>query len=61
MRAMRTNYNYSNSNRERRILRNVPEFYDTDKISVKKSRLCLKCGKKFLSIDLHNCLCEECV
>ncbi len=58
---MRNNYNYLSSNSERRILRNVPGGYDTNKISLKKSRLCLECGKKFLSIGPYNRLCEKCV
>ena len=46
MRAMRINYNFLNSNMERRILRNVPEYYDTSKESLKKSKLCSKSGKE---------------
>ncbi len=58
---MRNNYNCSNSKKEKIILRNVPVSYDTNKISLKKSRLCLECGKKFLSIGPYNLLCEKCV
>lgn len=58
---MRKDYSCLNSNRDRRILENVAGYHDTNKISLKKSRLCLKCGKKFLSIGPHNRLCENCV
>ncbi len=61
MSTMRTNFNYLSSNKERRKLRNVHGGYDTNKISLKKSRLCLECGKKFLSIDPYNHLCGKCV
>lgn len=46
MTIMRTNYNYLDSNKERRISRYEPGDYDTDKISLKKSKLCLKYGKE---------------
>ena len=58
---MRNNYSGLNSNRDRRILRNVPGYHDTNKISLNKKRLCLKCGKTFLSINPYNRLCEKCV
>ena len=58
---MRKDYSCLNSNRDRRTSRNVPECYDTNKINLNTRRLCLKCGKKFLSIDPYNRLCENCV
>ncbi len=54
------NYRYFVLNRERRRLRNVAEGYDSEKISLKKSRVCLKCGMKFSSNSPYNRLCDGC-
>ncbi len=54
------NYRYFVLNRERRRLRNVAEGYDTEKISLEKSRVCLKCGMKFSSNSPYNRLCDKC-
>ncbi len=54
------NYRYFVLNRERRRLRNGSGCYDTEKISLKKSRVCLKCGMKFSSSNPHNRLCDKC-
>ncbi len=56
---MRSNYSCLRSKEEKRELRTVPAYDDTVGKSVKKGRLCLKCGKKFLSIGSHNRLCEN--
>ncbi len=58
---MRNNYSCLNSNRDRRNLKDELSGYDTNKIILKKKRLCLKCGKKFCSIGPHNRICEKCV
>ena len=54
---MRNNYSDLNSNNEI----GIHGCYDTDKIGLKKSRLCLKCGNRFLSVGPHNRLCDVCV
>ncbi|MCP4268340.1 MAG: hypothetical protein GY777_22655 [Candidatus Brocadiaceae bacterium] len=58
---MKNNYSCLNSHRDRSDSRNVPERFDAKRINLKKKRLCLKCGKMFLSIGPHNRLCENCV
>jgi hypothetical protein len=58
---MNKEHNSSKSDRESETLRDTSLTCDTNKIRSKKSRLCLKCGKKFLSIGPYNCLCEKCV
>ncbi len=58
---MKNNYKCLNSNIGSRIIRRIPSRYDTSKISLKKRRLCLKCGKNFLSNGPYNRLCENCV
>ncbi len=58
---MKNNYKCLNSHSNRSTSRNVPEGIDVKRTNLKKRRLCLKCGKKFLSIGPHNRLCENCV
>ncbi len=58
---MRNNYSCLNSNRAQITSEKLPERYETDNTRLKKRRLCLKCGKKFLSIGPHNRLCEKCI
>ncbi len=58
---MKNNYRCLNSNRDGSSSSNVPGCYDTNKRILNKRRLCLKCGKKFLSIGPHNRLCEKCI
>ncbi len=58
---MRKNHNSLESDRKRKTLRDTSLTCDTNKFGSKKSRLCSKCGKKFLSIGPYNCLCEKCV
>jgi hypothetical protein len=50
----------SKSDRERSILRDAPEYCDTNKIRFQKKRPCLKCGEKFLSQGPYNRICEKC-
>ncbi len=57
---MRERYNSLKSDRKRKTLRDTSLTYDTNKIRSKKKRLCLKCGKKFLSKRPYNRICEEC-
>ncbi len=58
---MRQNHNSLKSDRKRKNLRDKSLTCDTNKFGSKGKRLCLKCGKKFLSIGPHNRLCENCV
>ncbi len=58
---MREKHNSLKSDRKRKTLRDISLTCDTHKFGSKKSRLCLKCGKKFLSIGPYNRLCEKCV
>ena len=46
MSTTRNNFNYLNSNKERRKLRNVPGVYDTNKISLKKSKIVFEMWKE---------------
>ncbi len=57
---MRNNYSCLRLKKEKRVVRNVPEYNDTGSMSIEMSRPCLKCGKKFLSTGLHNRLCKKC-
>ncbi len=58
MEGGKNNYRYFVLNRERRRLRNG--YYDTEKIGLRKSRVCLKCGMKFSSNSPYNRLCDKC-
>jgi len=57
---MRKNHNSLKSGRKRKTLRGTSLTCDTSKLGSKKKRLCLKCGKKFLSECSYNRICEEC-
>ncbi len=57
---MRQNHNSLKSDRKRKTLRDTSLSCDTNKIRSKKKRLCLKCGKKFLSKRPYNRICEKC-
>ncbi len=57
---MRKKHNSLKSDRKRKTLRDTSLTCDTNKIWSKKKRLCLKCGKKFLSKRPYNRICEEC-
>ncbi len=57
---MKNTYSRLKSNRKKRVLRDTPEYCDSNKIRFKKKRLCLKCGKKFLSQGPYNRICEKC-
>ena len=58
---MRENHNSLKSDRKIKTLRGTSLGYDTNKFGSMKSRLCSKCGKKFLSIGPYNRLCGKCV
>ncbi len=57
---MGNNHSCLSPNSERRILGNASGYYDINKGSLKVSRLCLKCGERFLSIGPYNRLCGTC-
>jgi len=57
---MRNNHNSLKSDRRRKTLRDTSLACDTNKIRSKKSRLCLRCGEKFLSNRPYKHICEEC-
>ncbi len=58
---MKNKYSCLNVNTKSRITRYIPERSDINKRNLKKKRLCLKCGKMFLSTGPYNRLCENCV
>ncbi len=58
---MRNNDSCLRLQKEKRVLRNVPEYNDNGSKNVKMSRLCLKCGKRFFSTGSHNRLCKTCI
>ncbi len=57
---MRKNHNRLKSDRKRKTLRDTSLSCDTNKFGSKEKRLCLKCGKKFLSERPYNRICEKC-
>jgi len=57
---MGNNHCHSKPDGKRSILRDVPEYCDTNKIRFQKKRPCLKCEEKFLSQGPYNRICEEC-
>ncbi len=57
---MKNDYRYFDLNRERRRLRNASRYSDAGEISLKKSRLCLKCGVKFSSTGPYHRVCDKC-
>ncbi len=54
---MKNTSGYLISNREKKGLRENPNI---SRARLQKKRLCLKCGKKFLSKGLYNRICERC-
>ncbi len=54
---MKNTSGYLISNREKKRLR---EKSNIPRVRSKKKRLCLKCGKKFLSKGPYNRVCERC-
>ncbi|GAX60686.1 hypothetical protein SCALIN_C13_0203 [Candidatus Scalindua japonica] len=56
---MKSNYSCLKPKSKRKVTRNVPVSTDTNNLN--KSRLCLKCGERFLSTGPYNRLCEACV
>ena len=57
---MRKNHNSLKSDRKRKTLRDKSLTCDSNKFGSKGKRLCLKCGKKFLSERPYNRICEKC-
>jgi len=47
-------------NTKKKFLKGKPKSCITSKVKVAKKRLCLKCGKKFLSRGRYNRICEKC-
>jgi hypothetical protein len=54
---MKNTFSYLISNRGKKGLRENPNI---SRARLRKKRLCLKCGKKFLSKGLYNRICERC-
>ena len=48
------------SNIEEKELKDKPNNFNTPVGRLQKKRLCLKCGKKFLSKGPHNRICITC-
>lgn len=57
---MKNNYSCLKPKSKRRVSGSEPGSHDTYKKSLKKNRLCLKCGERFLSTGPYNRLCETC-
>ena len=58
---MRNTSNCSNANIEEKELKDKPNNFNLPVSRLHKKRLCLKCGKKFLSESPHNRICVKCV
>ena len=54
---MKNTSGYITSNKEKKRLR---ENSNVPRVRLKKKRLCLKCGEKFLSKGPYNRVCERC-
>ena len=55
--------NYSgcaSTNIEKNELKDKPDNFNTSVGKLQNKRLCLKCGKKFLSEGPHNRICVKC-
>ncbi len=57
---MRNTSSCSSSNIEEKELKDKPNNFNTWVGRLQKKRLCLKCGKKFLSKGPHNRICVKC-
>ncbi len=51
---------YTSTNIEENELKDKPDNYNTPVNRLHKKRLCLKCGKRFLSQGHHNRICVKC-
>ncbi len=57
---MRNTSGSLNTKKKMKTLKDNPKSYASPKIKAAKKRLCLKCGKKFLSKGRYNRICEKC-
>lgn len=57
---MKDNSGYLKPNRKKMKLRDAHKGCNTTKIGLKKKRVCLKCGKQFLSKGPYNRICDKC-
>ncbi len=57
---MRNTSSCLSSNIEEKELKDKPDNFNTPVGRLQKKRLCLKCGKKFLSEGPHNRICVKC-
>ncbi|MFQ5712701.1 MAG: hypothetical protein ACE5GU_01580 [Candidatus Scalinduaceae bacterium] len=57
---MRNTSNFSSANIEEKALKDKPVNFNSPVSRLHKKRLCLKCGKKFLSEGPHNRICVKC-
>ncbi len=57
---MRNTSSCLSSNIEEKELKDKPNNFNTSLGKLQKKRLCLKCGKKFLSKGPHNRICIKC-
>ncbi len=46
--------------KRKKVLKDSLKGYKTPKVKLKKKRLCLRCGKTFLSKGAYNRICEKC-
>ncbi len=57
---MKTYSGYTSTNIEENELKDKPDNFNTPVNRLHKKRLCLKCGKRFLSQGYHNRICVKC-
>ncbi|HDY66629.1 MAG TPA: hypothetical protein ENH85_02430 [Candidatus Scalindua sp.] len=57
---MRNTSSYLSSNIQEKELKDKPDNFNTWVGKLQNKRLCLKCGKKFLSEGPHNRICVKC-
>ncbi len=57
---MRNTSGSLNTKRKKKMLKDKPRSYASPKVKTAKKRLCLKCGKIFLSKGRYNRICEKC-
>ena len=57
---MKNNPGCSSTNIEENELKDKPDNFNTPVNRLHKERLCLKCGKEFLSQGHHNRICVKC-
>lgn len=57
---MKKSYNNPRTNGKKKKFKYAPKNYNSLKTRLKKKRLCLKCGDKFISKGPYNRICEKC-